>query len=150
MIILSDEEAKELGLNEGLLSRFVAKTADKFKTAVDKGRAENEYIANNKEQHKIELESSTEALLKKAKGLYKTIAPEEYLKVRNGDTSAFNRAFEDYIICLKRLKLSSSKKAIKDEYKQNIKNAGQSAQNSQTPATSTPTDVASVETIFNY
>lgn len=150
MIILSDEEAKELGLNEGLLSRFVAKTADKFKTAVDKGRAENEYIANNKEQHKIELESSTEALLKKAKGLYKTITPEEYLKVRNGDTSAFNRAFEDYIICLKRLKLSSSKKAIKDEYKQNIKNAGQSVQNSQTPATSTPTDVASVETIFNY
>lgn len=146
MIILSDEEAKELGLNEGLLSRFVAKTADKFKTAVDKGRAENEYIANNKEEYKTNLnENSTEVLLKKAKGLYKTIAPEEYIKVREGDTSAFNKAFGEYIDCLKQLKISKSKSDYKNEYKQNIKNAGQSAQNAQ-PAQQS----ASVETIFNY
>ena len=145
MIILSDEEAKELGLNEGLLNRFVAKTADKFKTAVDKGRAENEYIANHKEEYKTNLnENSTEVLLKKAKGLYKTIAPEEYIKVREGDTSAFNKAFGEYIDCLKQLKISKGKSDYKNEYKQNIKNA-QPAQPAQ-PAQQS----ASVETIFNY
>jgi hypothetical protein len=145
MIILSDEEAKELGLNEGLLNRFVAKTADKFKTAVEKGRAENEYIANHKEEYKTNLnENSTEVLLKKAKGLYKTIAPEEYIKVREGDTSAFNKAFGEYIDCLKQLKISKSKSDYKNEYQQNIKNA-QPAQHAQPEQQS-----ASVETIFNY
>lgn len=126
MVILSDKEAEELGLNEGFLGRLGAKIADKAQSAIAKGRAENEYI--NSDEGKAARDKIEAAKTAKKNGDYDKsytalkVLVDKILKLEASDEDI--KQIGQLYAETKNKKAAEDVKAAKTNYKQEIKNAG--------------------------